>query len=618
MPACWLLHVVDFDPTLSESLRDWCGVATFGQRCFHGARCKFVHPQRSLRLCGTLQPPSRKKLAPMLQIPLDEAECIATDRVRFIEHSIGGIIWGAVFPAHLNDQLLVAFLRSGFACGLPASGLNSVPVSALLAEDCWHRIAFFAGVRSTLQLQQALGPRVGWLAWLWQHGEHSDTDRRCGSACGQYPQLHHGRPVESCESQTPLLCRRAVVFVNQQVRAAHLGSLMGAAVECACVHRCLGGQHTHVSMDESQPSSIYLSPPSLNCSLGSAAMYCLRDDSTRVALRNLNLGAEVLASRASSGLHAFLTTAELRVLRHGDCKSAGILPRQALIASNHWRPSIEIDESRNLLISTTCRGLQLFDLEAPCHARRRGRPSIVPSLADEWDLRATERGLLVATSQGVTLRDLGRELLPVVQQWGAPALCLTAAGALTTQRSAGTLELVDPRRPQPVVLGFSCFGPRGSPWVCAAQGPRGGSLFALGSAEGNVSTVDCRMMRSPLWSLGSAGDMLRRGELSASHSMLFAHLSVAGAPCLQAMSWQGTPLALFANLRHVPDTRDCGPASYICGSSVLIGGSEPVPMKPVPDPVKLVARNVDSRTVFRRGQRSRPEGHRPGRPLTSR
>lgn len=629
----WALYVEDVEPGSMGGWHHcfWCGAWLWNRNCRMRQRCKFVHPDVHLKLCdGTIPANVNSKMIPVRRVNLHSSEHIPYERIIFVEHAKAGIVWGRVFNSAKNAILIASFLQSpwlveAFPHSQPLS--LAIPAVSSIPDTCWHQVATAAGLRTLLKLQVALGPNVQWGPWLHQATSGNQTENsshlklaerkaidytvvtaKSGRArCAECLQWRGYGSYDRCGNCNHFLCQQCsgrhickdlVQLANVEVNADHqclqaecLGSLLGAAADCAAITSALRARaplHCRRARSNVATSSM----------AGSAVVSGLVEQSMReqpplLPSRVLDCGSEVLAACYSSALLAVQSRQQVRVIRRDDWKTLVSAPAPP---ARSWDLGLEVLEDKSILIATADSGLSVLNLETRS-------PTLVPTQGEEWQLRAIRKGLLTASTSTAALRDLERPNLPLVHTWSCCPLGLGSTGAIVVPACSGGqhLQWLDPRQPDLVASdllsdyeGFEkSFRAN---WTAAALAGKNEYLAVLGTAMGDLAVADLRQPKVPVWTIKHLGHGSVR-RIHVTDRMIFTR--TVGSPLVtqadsgrahdplkltHAVSWQGRSLAAFAGL-HVfatasgsaPGTGPLSKSLLACGvgNSVLVVGAAP-------------------------------------------
>eukprot|EP00930_Biecheleria_cincta_P050094 TRINITY_DN35275_c0_g1_i1.p1 TRINITY_DN35275_c0_g1~~TRINITY_DN35275_c0_g1_i1.p1 ORF type:complete len:713 (+),score=74.09 TRINITY_DN35275_c0_g1_i1:165-2303(+) len=541
----WKLYVedeMDMCEAGSRHRQCWCGAWIWSRTCSLGDQCCYKHPIIKMQLCDA-SVPHIDKVLPLQRLALDSSSAIARERIVFVEHASAGIVWGRMFSASRNEQLLMSYLQSEWAatCFTP----HHVEAS-MIPDACWHRVASAAGIRTALSLQMALGPSIQWAAWLHRmlfpsgaFAHDRKTSESIGVDCAQLgecemPANMQGSSARSAQSLDHTLvpsngrsiclecrhwratdkqqrCSRCQVFlclycvrvhicrhVLQSVEdtndtrvnmAAHqLDSLVGAASNCAAIAGAL-----KAPIQNSRGPTIF---PSGVAVLSGLAAKCAEETPALRPRRKVECGSDVLCARFSSSMLAVHTAAHLRVFRRGDWKTLMSSPLK------QDRLVMELLEDRSLLVYTTARGLSVLNLEdsVASLAKTEGR---------ERQLHLAGLNLLTGCTASVDLRDLERKDFPIISTWNCKPLGLDGAGAIasvaawdTSRSLSQDLTWLDLRQKELIPLHFDCSTLTKDPmrWTTAAVGfCNKGPVAVIGTAAGDIVAIELRQPKVPLW-----------------------------------------------------------------------------------------------------------------------
>ncbi|CAE8600059.1 unnamed protein product [Polarella glacialis] len=625
---------------LGGKCQSWCGAWLWSKSCKFGNQCGHAHPPLQLKLCDA-SVPHIDKMPPMQCLALHESTVMGRERIAFVEHEHAGVVWGRVFSVSKNEQLLASFLRSEWAQSHIPLTPQELVVASAIPDACWHRVATAAGMKTTLPLQAALGPCIQWAPWLQQmfstRAEHQDNEvldaqdnnsnfnnssTALESPLGQteismagYPtseqtsnisaapgrsqclECRHWRGVdkhERCGGCQSSLCQHCVRIhicrctadfseINASLHSERLGSLVGAAADCAAVARAIASTNILQVLSGSRGPSAPGVPAGVSVVCGLVAR-CGEERVPLRPVRTLDCGAEVLCARFSGALLAVRTATQLRVFRREDWKTLSSLPAPPGKNVQHY--VTELLEDTSLLISTAPKGLSVLNLED-------GESTLVKTEGDEWQLHATERPqLLAAHASSLVLRDLGKPNLPVISTWQCSPLGLVSSGAIAVASKANStsadrrdLLWIDPRQQEASILQLDCsaFVKETSRWTAAAVGSNSqGSLAILGTASGDLVAVELRMPKVPLWCISRPHQGPVRKIYLAPRMVLaeFQPFESFAKSRFQVASLQGTPLAVFTGMQAVatgsgslgqsPNLLACG-----VGSALTIVGAVP-------------------------------------------
>jgi hypothetical protein len=323
----------------------------------------------------------------------------------------------------------------------------------------------------------------------------------------------------------------------------------------------------------------------------------MREQPPLLPSRVLDCGSEVVAACYSSALLAVQSAQQIRVIRRDDWKTLISVPAPPV---RNWDLGVEVLEDKSIMITTVSNGLSVLNLET-CAS------TSVSTQCDEWQLRATEKGLLTANTGAATLRNLERPDLPLVSTWCCRPLGLGNTGAVViplnafkNEESKQHLQWLDSRQPELVTSSLLCDyeGFEKSfriNWTAAALAPRSNEhLAVLGGAMGELVALDFRQPKVPLWSIKRVGHGAVK-KIHATERMVFAETDGStpvvpqdAAPdrfkSIHAVSWHGRSLAVLAGLHVVaapsgaaPQTGPLSPSLLACGvgNSLLVVGAAP-------------------------------------------
>merc|ERR1712118_261652 len=211
----------------------------------------------------------------------------------------------------------------------------------------------------------------------------------------------------------------------------------------------MGGTSIHRSCARANMKQLSAAGSSL---LSKLVEHCACEEPPLLASRVLDYESEVQSACYSSALLAVRTKQRLRVIRRDDWKT---LVSVAAPPVRSCDLGLEVLEDKSLLITTATNGLSVLNLEAR-------NPILVHTQGDEWQLKASENGLLTAKIGAATLRDLERPNLPEIATWRCNPLCLGNGGAIVlkcesqTEVSKQKFQWLDPRQSELVASNILC------------------------------------------------------------------------------------------------------------------------------------------------------------------
>eukprot|EP00929_Paragymnodinium_shiwhaense_P048106 TRINITY_DN24370_c0_g1_i1.p1 TRINITY_DN24370_c0_g1~~TRINITY_DN24370_c0_g1_i1.p1 ORF type:complete len:765 (-),score=71.31 TRINITY_DN24370_c0_g1_i1:194-2395(-) len=658
--ANWFLLVAtDRDRPQGHTLEQrWCGHWLESRSCRRRALCKYAHPAVHLRFCCEGKTVPLTPTPPLKRVSLEQLPEVNSQDVLFLEQRAVGIVWGRSFTAQKNRWLLCCFLRSAPGQEAPQRTLahflgrrRRIQEMRILPDECWHRIACAAGLRTTAKLCWALGAGVNWTPWLpalVQRSPSDDAQSMAAPGSGSISSIADGGDHEAARLPTNYInsynrcqcwecfkwsaletkeqCRRCSAWLCEEgCQPVHrcrrlqqdtgvvaessesasnsrddICSFIGSALQCAALASAL--RHPRVSQRSARSQAQY----PVDCTVHDAVQDCLAEPRGAEQHRLLHYDQPVLAALCTEESLLVRTSKSLRLTRLSDWAS---FPINVPAPTTAEKADFDLIDGDAKLVSISSsrshRGLLVTSLED-------STSTIVRTRGLEAALQATSTGLLVSETEALVLHDWSFDdgLRPVAE-WACEPLWLGRDGALAMVGGGGSgghsdsvaqspaLSWVDLRQRAVVNLGLSEAHMRRL--TTATRKPNEEHLIVLGDEAGTITALDRRRPALPLWCVGGrqlfapacAASSLPVGgyKLQAADRMVTQRIRGAdGVDYLTALTWEGNLLGRFHGVDFVAKKRE-GDDAIISHAPIAFGiGGSLVVIGPQAGTRELVAR----------------------------